>query len=62
MSEPEPPTPELAVRVRALVAALEAAGWEHIGRGQVWYAQRFVWRGSGEPQPVDVPAVEPAER
>jgi hypothetical protein len=38
------------------------AGWEHIGRGQHWYAQRFVWRGSGEPQAVDVPDVEPAER
>ena len=62
MGEPEPPTPELAIRVRVLVQALEAAGWEHIGRGRVWYAQRFVWRGSGEPQPVDVPDVEPAER
>jgi hypothetical protein len=63
MGEPEPPTPELAVRVRALVQALEAAGWEHIGRGRVWYAQRFVWRGGGEPQPIDVPDVaEPAER
>jgi hypothetical protein len=62
MGEPEPPTPELAIRVRMLVQALEAAGWEHIGRGRVWYAQRFVWRGSGEPQPVDVPDVEPAER
>jgi hypothetical protein len=62
MGEPEPPTPELAIRVRALVSALEAAGWEHIGRGPVWYAQRFVWRGSGKPQAVDVPDVEPAER
>lgn len=55
MGEPEPPTPDLAIRVRALVQALEAAGWEHIGRGKLWYAQRFVWRGSGEPQPVAVP-------
>jgi hypothetical protein len=62
MGEPEPPTPELAIRVRVLVQALEAAGWEHIGRGRLWYAQRFVWRGSGEPQPLDVPDVEPAER
>jgi hypothetical protein len=62
MGEPEPPTPELAIRVRALVQALEAAGWDHIGRGRLWYAQRFIWRGSGEPQPVDVPDVEPAER
>jgi hypothetical protein len=62
MGEPEPPTPELALRVRALVRALEEAGWEHIGRGQLWYAQRFIWRGDGEPQPVAVPDVEPAER
>jgi hypothetical protein len=60
-TEPEPPTPELAVRVRSLVDALEAAGWEHIGRGRHWYEQRFVWRASGDPQPVTV-AVEPAER
>jgi hypothetical protein len=63
MGEPEPPTPELAIRVRALVQALEAAGWEHIGRGRSWYAQRFVWRGSGEPRAIDVPELaEPAER
>jgi hypothetical protein len=62
MGEPEPPTAELAIRVRALVQALEAAGWEHIGRGRLWYAQRFVWRGSDEPRPVDVPDVEPAGR
>jgi hypothetical protein len=45
-----------------VVEALEAAGWEHIGRGRHWYEQRFVWRGSGEPQPITVTAVEPAER
>ena len=54
MGEPEPPTPDLAIRVRVLVEALEAAGWEHIGRGKVWYAQRFIWRGAGEPQQVAV--------
>ena len=54
MGEPEPPTPELAVRVRALVEALEGAGWEHIGRGRRWYEQRFLWRGDGEPQPIVV--------
>ena len=54
MGEPEPPTPELAVRVRALVETLEAAGWEHIGRGRRWYEQRFLWRGDGDPQPIVV--------
>jgi hypothetical protein len=62
MSEPEPATPELAIRVRALVEALEAAGWEHIGRGRHWYEQRFLWRGSGEPQPISLAGAEPAER
>jgi hypothetical protein len=61
-TEPEPPTPALAMRVRGLVEALEAAGWEHIGRGRQWYAQRFLWRGSGEPQPITVTGSEPAER
>jgi hypothetical protein len=55
MGEPEPPTPELAVRVRSLVQALEAAGWEHIGRGRRWYQQRFVWRAAGDPQPISLP-------
>ena len=54
MGEPEPPTPELAIRVRALVEALEGAGWEHIGRGRRWYEQRFLWHGDGEPQPIVV--------
>ena len=53
MSEPEPPTPELAVRVRALMTALETAGWQHIGRGDRWYAQRFVWRQDGQPRPIE---------
>jgi hypothetical protein len=61
MGEPEPPTPELALRVRGLVEALESAGWQHIGRGRHWYEQRFLWRGSGEPQPVAVADVESAE-
>jgi hypothetical protein len=56
MGEPEPPTPELAVRVAALVETLEAAGWEHIGRGRRWYEQRFLWRADGDPQPIAVPA------
>jgi hypothetical protein len=62
MGEPEPPTPELALRVRAMVQALEHAGWQHIGRGPHWYAQRFLWRGNDEPQPISVPDAEAAER
>jgi hypothetical protein len=54
MSNPEPPTPEFVAVARALIVALEAAGWERIGRGGPWYAQRFLWRGTGEPGPVVV--------
>jgi hypothetical protein len=35
--------------VRALRAALIAAGWDEVGEGPVWYGRRFVWRGEGEP-------------
>ncbi len=59
MTDPEPPTPEMIASVKLLVAALQDAGWERIGPGPAWYAQRFLWRGQGEPRPVVVP--EPAE-
>ena len=55
MTDPEPPTPEMIASVKALVSALVAAGWERTGTGAAWYAQRFVWRGSGEPRAVAVP-------
>jgi hypothetical protein len=55
MTDPEPPTPEMIASVKVLVSALVAAGWERTGPGPAWYAQRFVWRRSGEPGPVVVP-------
>ena len=55
MSDPEPPTPELVASVRLLIGALEAAGWERIGPGGPWYAQRFLWRRAGEPTAVAIP-------
>ncbi|MET0557996.1 MAG: hypothetical protein ABW065_04920 [Solirubrobacterales bacterium] len=55
MTDPEPPTPEMIASVKALVSVLVAAGWERTGTGAAWYAQRFVWRGSGEPRAVAVP-------
>jgi hypothetical protein len=62
MTDPDPPTAEMVASVKALVNALVEAGWEHTGGGAAWYAQRFVWRGSDEPRPVEVPdAIEPAE-
>ena len=63
MTDPEPPTPEMIASVKVLVSALVAAGWEHTGSGAAWYAQRFVWRGSGEPGAVAVPdEIESAEQ
>ena len=55
MTDPEPPTAEMVASVKVLVAALVEAGWERAGAGPAWYAQRFVWRGSGEPDAVAVP-------
>jgi hypothetical protein len=54
MTDPEPPTPEMVAGVKALLAALVAAGWERTQPGGAWYAQRFLWRGTGEPGPVAV--------
>jgi hypothetical protein len=61
MMDPEPPTPEFITLARALMTALEAAGWERIGPGGPWYAQRFLWRGVNEPGPVVVPDTQTAE-
>jgi hypothetical protein len=52
MGEPVPPTPEMAAAVQALTAALVDRGWEHIGSGQRWYGQRFLWRQEGQPRPI----------
>jgi hypothetical protein len=60
MADPEPPTRELVAALRALAAALEEAGWEQVGTGGRWYALRFPWRGSGEPQPVEPAGDGPA--
>jgi hypothetical protein len=66
MSDPEPPTPEFVALARALMGALEDAGWERIGPAGAWYAQRFLWRGTGEPGAIVVPdsteAAEPPPR
>jgi hypothetical protein len=58
MTDPEPPTPEMVAGVKVLMAALIAAGWERTEPGGAWYAQRFLWRGEGEPGPVSVPELE----
>ena len=39
----------LASASAPLIGALEAAGWERIGPGGPWYAQRFLWRGRASP-------------
>jgi hypothetical protein len=60
MSDPEPPTPEFVAAARQLMAGLKAAGWERVGAGGRWYAQRFLWRGDGEPGPIEVPGLAEA--
>jgi hypothetical protein len=60
MGDPDPNSLEYQAEVRGLAMALEAEGWQRIGRGADWYSERFVWRGEGEPPdhvepvPVDV--------
>ena len=53
MNDPEPPTRELVEAVRSLLSALEAAGWQRSEPAGPWYSQRFLWRGEGEPGPIE---------
>ena len=46
---PEPEGPLFRPVVRAMVAALEDAGWERVDPGAEWWEQRFLWRREGEP-------------
>jgi hypothetical protein len=49
MARPEPDRPVDREAVRELAAALETAGWERVGRGSDWYAERFRWRHESAP-------------
>jgi hypothetical protein len=60
MADPEPPTPDMVAAVKALVAALEAAGWERTRPARQWYALRFLWRGEGQPRRIEIPGRENA--
>jgi hypothetical protein len=61
MSDPDPKGERHVAQVRALVSALEAAGWERVGRGPAWYSHRFLWRREGRPpERVEVAAGEAA--
>jgi hypothetical protein len=60
MSDPDPSTREHDAAVTSLEDALLDAGWERGGRGLKWYAERFVWPGSGEPPSRVEPAVAEA--
>jgi hypothetical protein len=59
MADPDPGGKPFRNEVRTLAAALEAAGWERLGAGASWYAERFVWRRD-EPPPEHV-ELAPAE-
>lgn len=60
MGDPDAGSPEYGAELRRLAAALEAAGWQRVGKGVNWYSERFVWPGEGlppdhvEPVPVEV--------
>ena len=49
MADPNPAANEYRKELRQLAGALQAAGWEHVGRGAKWYAARFIWRRDGVP-------------
>jgi hypothetical protein len=46
---PDAGSAEAETALRALVSALETAGWRPAGRGAAWYAHRFTWSGAGKP-------------
>ncbi|MCW3005032.1 MAG: hypothetical protein JWQ20_4330 [Conexibacter sp.] len=48
-AQPIAPSAELCAAVDALASALLAAGWSPVMGGDGWYADRFVWRHSGDP-------------
>jgi hypothetical protein len=48
-AQPIEPSAELCAAVDALASALLAAGWSPVMGGDGWYADRFVWRHSGDP-------------
>jgi hypothetical protein len=58
------PTPEHDAAIAGLESALLQAGWDRAGRGDQWYAERFVWRREGEPpsrlEPVLAEAEDPS--
>lgn len=43
MAPPDPRRAEHRVAVDALASALKSAGWERVGQGAAWYAERFRW-------------------
>jgi hypothetical protein len=58
MGRAEPDRPADRAAVRELASALETAGWERVGRGTDWYAERFWWRHESAP----AERLEPASR
>jgi hypothetical protein len=61
MSPPDAKVPEHRNAALALARALRGAGWEIVGRGGGWYAERYVWRGEDDP-PAQVEVPVPKEQ
>lgn len=49
MDDPKPGDAEFRSEVERLDARMKAAGWEAAGRGERWYALRYLWRHDGQP-------------
>ena len=49
---PPAPVDDVLPAASALVQELRNAGWTPTSRGSDWYAQRFVWAGEQDPQPL----------
>jgi hypothetical protein len=49
IDDSSPPETAQLREVGRMAAALRAAGWQRLGRGTEWYAERYVWPGDGTP-------------
>jgi hypothetical protein len=55
MGQPDVRSPEHRQELHELAGALVARGWERVGRGSSWYAERYRWPGDGAPGDLAAP-------